>query len=194
MDFATLVPYAAMMAFTPGPNNIIAMTIAGKHGFLKSLQFCLGVFLGFFAMCIAAAAFSALLFDVIPQIKPAMAYIGAAYMLYLAYTVVRKKPAAEKRSVLQPDGLLSGAVFQLINPKGILYSVTAMSTFVLPYCGDPLVIGLVGFGMAFLALAATATWALCGAALDRILKKHRFLLNIIMVGLLLYCAIMFLLP
>lgn len=43
MLLSSMLLYAFISSFTPGPNNIMAMYLAQKHGFRKTFKFCLGV-------------------------------------------------------------------------------------------------------------------------------------------------------
>ena len=43
-SLTAFLSFAFLTAFTPGPNNIMALTLAGTYGFRKGFRFCLGVF------------------------------------------------------------------------------------------------------------------------------------------------------
>jgi len=189
MNFAAFFSYVFLTAITPGPNNIMAMTNASKYGFKRSLRFTFGVLLGFLIVMICCAAFSSLLYGIIPSIKPAMLCIGAAYLLWLAFTVWRDKPHEGRGALSQTNTIVSGMVLQFINVKVILYGITAMSSFILPFyrsfvqvAGFTALLTMVGF-------LCTCCWALFGAAFERFFKKYGKILNVIMALLLVYCAV-----
>ncbi len=130
MNIAAFASYVLLSAFTPGPNNIMSMTNASKYGMKKAFPFNIGVFLGFLCVLSACAVFSSLLYDLIPSVKPFMLCVGAAYILWLAWTVWRDKPHAEAKGPFsQTNTVLAGAVLQFVNVKCILYGITAMSSF-----------------------------------------------------------------
>jgi len=52
MPFLSMLLYAFISSFTPGPNNIMAMLFANKYGFKQTLRFCLGVGAGFFVIIV----------------------------------------------------------------------------------------------------------------------------------------------
>lgn len=189
MNFAAFFSYVFLAAFTPGPNNIMSMTNAGKYGFKKAFPFNLGVLLGFLVVMGCCAAFSALLFDFIPSIKPVMLGVGAAYILWLAWTVWRDKPHKGKGPLAQTNTVTSGMVLQFVNVKVILYGITALSSFVLPYYRSfPAVVGFVVI-LSMVGFAGTCCWALFGAAFERFFQKHAKALNAGMALLLVYCAL-----
>ena len=133
MNFAAFFSYILLAAFTPGPNNIMSMTNAGRYGFKKAFPFNVGVLLGFLAVMSCCAAFAAVLYDVIPSVKPVMLSVGAAYILWLAWTVWRNKPHEDKKGLSQTNTVFAGAILQFVNVKVILYGLTALSSFVLPH-------------------------------------------------------------
>lgn len=189
MNFAAFFSYVFLTAFTPGPNNIMSMSNAMKYGFKKGFPFNLGVLFGFLIDMSVCAVFTGFLYDFIPAVESFMLYIGAAYILFLAWTIWRDKPHEDKKGLNQTNTVLSGMILQFVNVKVILYGITAMSAFVLPYykgilpvSGFVIVLSAVGF-------LGTCSWALFGAVFERIFTKYNNILNAVMALLLVYCAI-----
>ncbi|MBQ8836202.1 MAG: LysE family transporter [Clostridia bacterium] len=189
MNFAAFFSYIFLTAFTPGPNNIMSMTNAGKYGFKKSFPFNLGIFAGFLTVMSACAAFTSLLYSVIPSVEPFMLFIGAAYILWLAWTIWRNKPSKGKKGLAATNSFTSGMVLQFVNVKVILYGITALSSYVLPYYHGFWSVALFVFILAFVGFAGTCAWALCGAAFEKFFAKHEKVLNAVMALLLVYCAV-----
>ena len=75
-----LYPYALITTFTPGPNNIMALSIATQNGVRRTLPFNAGVWAGFSVVIQLCALLSATLYAVLPSIKTPMLFIGAAYL------------------------------------------------------------------------------------------------------------------
>ena len=182
--FAT---YVLLTTFTPGPNNIMAMTNASRVGLRRGMRFNVGVFAGFVVIASAAAIFSLTLYRLIPNFRPIMTVVGAAYILWLAWKVLRSTPHAEDGA--GELGFGSGMVLQLVNAKVVLYSFTVMGTFVIPCYRAPW--QLLGFAvsLAFVGFVSTTAWAAFGAAFERVLTKHHRIINIVMALLLVYCAV-----
>lgn len=188
MNFAAFYSYVFLSAYTPGPNNIMSMTNAGKYGLKKAFPFNLGILIGFLAVMSCCAAFCALLYDFIPAVQPVMLWVGAAYILWLAWTVWRDKPHEEKRGAARPNSLMAGLLLQFVNVKVILYGITVMSSFVLPnyhsfaaVAGYVVLLSLIGF-------SGTCCWLLFGAAVEHFFKRYGRILNAIMALLLVACA------
>ena len=132
-SIAAFLSFACIMSFTPGPNNIMALSCASTYGLRKSLRFCFGVLLGVLGIMAACALFGATLFRFLPDVEPAMRAVGAAYILWMACGIWRSKAGDEESRFAPTNGIVSGILLQLFNPKGMLYGMTAFSSFVLPY-------------------------------------------------------------
>lgn len=164
------------------------MSNASRFGFRKSLPFNGGIFLGFSIVMILCTLFSAVLFSLIPAIKPFMLAIGAAYMLYLAWKTYKSSSSIEMKDA-QSNRFVSGMLLQFINPKIIIYGITAMSSYILPHFEAPLT--LLGFALllAFVGFTGTLCWSAFGAVFYKLFSRHTKQLNTIMALLLVYCAV-----
>ncbi len=187
-DMLSFFTFSLLAIFTPGPNNIMALGNAGRHGFKKSLPFNFGVAVGFLLVLAASVAFSAALYGVLPQVKPWMAAIGAAYMLYLAYKTLRSKPHGQAEGK-EHISFLSGVVLQFINPKGVLFGITVAANYITPYYHTLPPIAALAMALAVLTVGSTCSWAAFGAMFQRFLAKRQTAFNIVMALLLVYCAV-----
>ena len=77
MNWAAFCSYVLLTAITPGPNTIMSMSNAAKYGFKRAFPFNVGVLLGFLVVMGLCAAFSSLLYEFIPAVKPYMLVLGA---------------------------------------------------------------------------------------------------------------------
>ena len=179
--------YVVVTTFTPGPNNIMSMSNASRFGFRRSMRFTAGVAVGFFAVVGLSIAFTIALYRAIPSIRPVMTVIGAAYILWLAYKTVTSSPRDEKSA--GQSTFVSGMALQFLNPKAILYGITAASTFIVPYYhAVPILVGFAA-GLALVALVATSCWALFGSVFQRFMSANHRAVSYVMGALLVYCAV-----
>jgi threonine/homoserine/homoserine lactone efflux protein len=191
MNISAFLSYVILATFTPGPNNIMAMSTAGKHGIEASFRFCAGVFFGFLAILGCAAAGTMLLAEFMPKVENALRWLGAGYILWLAWSIKGSKSDGDhsKRGAPSAAGnFLTGAALQFVNVKGILYALTAMSVFVLPHCQDAREAALFVFLLAFMCFVSTCCWALFGMIFQKFFRGRGPMLNNIMALLLAYCA------
>lgn len=82
-----------------------------------------------------------------------------------------------------------GIFLQFFNPKGILFGLTVVSTFILPYYNSYSSFLLFSLFLGIVGLLSTFSWSLFGSMFQKLLLKHNQLFNIIMAVLLVFSAI-----
>ena len=121
--FVALVVFAFVMAFTPGPNNILLTASGVNFGFARTVPHLLGVDVGFVVMLAVFAAGLGLIFAALPGLQLLLKIAGAAYMLWLAWKVASARPVAEGGTgnmLGKPMTFLQAAAFQWVNPKAVV--------------------------------------------------------------------------
>jgi len=189
MQVAAFLSYVFVTAYTPGPNNILAMSNANRYGFKKSLKFNFGVGAGFVVIMLLCSYFNLFMYSFNPKIEFAMKIVGGLYMVYLCVKIIGSKPAAESTDEGKLNSFLTGMWLQFINPKVILYGITAFSTFVIPYYQSNTALILYSLLLAVIGCSGTICWAIFGAMFQRFLSLYRIQFNIAMGLLLLYSAV-----
>ncbi|NJP41131.1 LysE family transporter [Oscillospiraceae bacterium HV4-5-C5C] len=186
-SWANFLTYAIITAVTPGPNNIMSMSNAGRLGFKKSLSFNFGIWVGFSIVMLVCTFFCNTLSAFIPKIKLPMLIIGALYMLWLAWKTFRS--SSEIKEDHSRSGFLSGLLLQIINPKIYIYCIVSMEAYILPfYQGKWGVLIFFALLLAFIGFAFTLCWALFGSVFKLLFSKYAKVTNTIMALLLVYCA------
>lgn len=188
-NFTAFLSYVLITTFTPGPNNIMSMSNASRYGFKKSIFFNIGIFFGFFIIIALCSYFSVTLYSLIPSIKPIMTGIGAVYILWLAWKTYKSKPHTENDNEKNTNTFLSGFLLQFVNPKVILYGITTVSTFIVPYYKSVVVLAIFSAILASVGFVATCCWSMFGSLFQKILIQNEKVINIIMALLLAYCAV-----
>jgi threonine/homoserine/homoserine lactone efflux protein len=170
-----LVAFAAVMSFTPGPNNVLVTASGANFGFRRSLPLILGITIGFALMIAIIGAGAAGVFVAYPALHEAMKYAGAAYLLYLAWRIARGGHLRADEGGKRPLTFLEAAAFQWINPKGWVFAIGSLSAFT-TVGGDLLAeVALIVAVIAVACLAAIATWCAFGVAIGRLLTSDRAL-------------------
>lgn len=188
-NFPAFLSYVLVTTFTPGPNNIMSMSNASRYGFKKSIMFNVGIFFGFSIIIALCSIFSVTLYNLIPSVKPVMTYIGAAYILWLAWKTYKSKPHNGDESNKRTNTFLSGLLLQFVNPKVILYGITTVSTFIVPYYKSMPILASFSVLLAFIAFISICCWALFGSVFQKFLVKNDRVINTVMSLLLVYCAV-----
>src|SRR5690606_36431323 len=109
--------FAAVAAFfTHGPNNLMLMTSSAKFGLAATLPHAVGVVVGFPVMVFLVGLGLGEVFTAYPVIGTVMRYGAAAYLLWMAWTMLGLSigPATGRE---RPMRFYEAALFQWINPK-----------------------------------------------------------------------------
>ncbi|MBN1776999.1 MAG: LysE family transporter [Clostridiales bacterium] len=188
MNWLSFLPYALITTFTPGPNNIMSLSIATQYGVKRTLPFCLGAWTGFSIVIQLCALLSAALHAVLPSVKTPMLFVGAAYLLYLAWKTWKSGAVEETKPA--SSGFMTGFLIQFVNPKVIIYGLVSMETYILPhYHGQYLAVLGFGFLLPTLGFASLLSWAAFGSLFKLLFSKYRKTVNAILSLLLVYCAV-----
>ena len=188
LSWMKFLSYAIVTAVTPGPNNIMAMSNAGRVGFRKSVPFNLGIGTGFSAVMLVCTFFCNTLFSLIPKIKTPMLVAGALYMLWLAWKTFKSSSVIEANP--SRGDFLSGVALQFINPKIYIYCIVSMEAYILPfYQGQWGALIFFALLLAFIGFAFTVCWSLFGSAFRLLFSKYAKITNTVMALLLVYCAV-----
>jgi cysteine/O-acetylserine efflux protein len=154
------------------------------------LKFLLGLVSGFFLIMSLSGLISATLLGFFPALEPILRYFGAAYILYLAFSILKASYTFETGDA-KSMGYLHGFVLQVSNPKLLVYAFTLFSTFLAPISGNIALLILIVPLLALTAFCATSTWALFGTVIKTYLNSPRakMTVNIILSLFLVYAAI-----
>ena len=191
MDFAAftgMTVTACITVWSPGPNNILLLSTASKYGLRKNLKLMLGIWTGSLTLMCLCGIFCSTLGKIIPGIQPFMKYVGAAYILFLAWQTLNRQPPGENVSEKEPSYLM-GLFLQLLNVKIIIYGLTMFSSFILPNENRIPLLFLYAFYLMFLGAVGNLIWAFAGSLLKKLYADHYRLMNTVMALLLLWCAL-----
>jgi len=184
--FLALVAFSCVMAFTPGPNNILLAASGVNFGFSRSIPHMVGVTLGFVLLLVACGAGLGVVFAAVPALQIALKMAGAAYMLWLAWKVATAHLAdADNGGPARPFTFLQAVAFQWVNPKAVVASLSAIALYVRPghAWSDFVVIVAV---LAVCTALSVSTWTGFGVGLRRFLRDplHARIFNTAMALLL----------
>jgi threonine/homoserine/homoserine lactone efflux protein len=185
--------FAVSMAGTPGPNNAMLTSSGSLWGFRRTVPHMVGISIGFPAMLLAVALGIGGVLRAHPTVLTVMRWLGAAYLLYLAWRIATASPEPEAgheggaSARRRPLSFLQAAMFQWVNPKAWLITLSALAT-VASTAGHPSIPRAVILSVVFLAVTwpITAFWTAVGVGVSRFLASeravHRF--NVAMAALL----------
>ena len=188
---ATISVYYFVMYVTPGPNNSILTASGIKFGFVRSVPNIIGISSGH-GIQLALVCFGlGSLFAQFPILLEILKYIGAFYLLYLAWKMFGSLNISITEEKSSPLKYHEAILFQFVNPKAWVICITAVSLF---YPED---VNLI-IGTLFLVIMSTiinlpsiSIWAFGGSIIRRYLsnKKLKTIIEWILATLLLGTAI-----
>src|SRR5829696_5866952 len=121
-----VLSYILISSFTPGPSNISSASLAVLHGYKNTLRYQAGLAAGVFLLMFLSGWLSGTIIKNFPAFEPVMRYVGAIYILYLAFGILKASYTfTENHS--KPLGFVHGFILQLLNPKLFVYAFTLFS-------------------------------------------------------------------
>lgn len=178
--------YCMVNAFTPGPGNILALNTVTNYGYQKGKPLFFGIFAGYYAVQTMCAVLVYGVSTVLPEMMGVLKYLGAAYILWLAFHIAISKPTEERTE--QSASFLKGFVLQLVNVKIYMFGITALTGYVVTYWSSFLVLLLFEMAIATIGTIATSTWIGAGLLIQQFYLKHYRAMNVIFALILLECA------
>ena len=188
---ATISVYYFVMYATPGPNNSILTASGIKFGFIRSIPNIIGISSGHGVQLALVCFGLGSLFTQFPILLEVLKYIGACYLLYLAWKMFGSLNISMTEEKSSPLKYHEAILFQFVNPKAWVICITAVSVFY------PENVNLI-IGTLFLVIMSTiinlpsiSIWAFGGSIIRRYLsnKKLKTIIEWILAILLLGTAI-----
>ena len=121
--------YNFVMYVTPGPNNSILTASGIKFGFFRSIPNILGIPTGHGLQLALVCLGLGSLFSAFPVLLDILRYVGAAYILYLAYKMFGSLNITATEDKSRPLKYYEAILFQFVNPKAWVICITAVSLF-----------------------------------------------------------------
>ncbi|MGE4505986.1 MAG: LysE family translocator [Desulfovibrionaceae bacterium] len=171
MNVIPFLIFVVVMTGTPGPGNLTMMAIGQSGGFRSALPFLSGTLLGCLALDLLVAFGLGGLFLASPTVALVMKVLGMAYMLYLAWKVLRMHVAAP--GTVRTFTFWEGLLLHPTSPKSWAMAVVAFAQFVNPEAALAPQMALFVGGFFCGAAVFHSLWCLAGAGLLRLLRTPR---------------------
>lgn len=175
------------VGYSPGPANLYSLACCLKFGRRKSLKMWRGLLTGFSIAVVVMAVLTHLLGEVMGSYVGYLKYLGAAYILWLAWKMWRY--SGQNNTEAQKCTFTSGLIMQLTNAKMLLFDLTAFSVYVLPYSDQLSDLFVVAALLLLAGPGANLAWLYAGAYLRRFFARYQKQVDIVMSVLLLLCAL-----
>ena len=192
-DLLPLMTYCFVMSSTPGPNNVMLATSGAMFGYRRALPQIFGTNSGVavqtFITCLGLGS----LFVAFPILHQILRITGALYLVFLAWKLSASSLGEARET--KPLSFTQAALFQAVNPKSWVKSITLATVFMPVGLSAPvgaLLVAVVGLVIGF---PSASMWALFGVAIRRVLTDplKRRIFNLTMGAMLVVLAVSFLL-
>ncbi|ARC89260.1 LysE family translocator [Rhodovulum sp. MB263] len=161
--------FALVASITPGPNNLMLMASGANFGLRRTLPHILGVALGFVAMVVLVGLGAMRAFEAWPMLRVLLTWLGAAYLVWLAWKIARAAPPEPGAAPGRPMTFLQAAAFQWVNPKGWTMALAALTLYAPGQ--KPSAVLLVAGAFAAASVPATGLWTILGTRIRRLLSR-----------------------
>ncbi|MDO5551751.1 MAG: LysE family transporter [Lachnospiraceae bacterium] len=180
--------YCYIAGITPGPANLCSLSAALRYGRGPALRQWRGLFTGFFTVSMGSVLITYCLGTVLNQYVKILSWIGAAYILWMAWHMLHADEVNADQDVSRPC-FRTGLFVQLTNVKIMVFCMTALASFVLPYTDSLWSLLAVGLFLPFTGPVANLVWLFAGASLQKLFADHRRGVDMVMAASLALCAI-----
>ena len=183
---SAFLTYAVINSITPGPGNILALNTVGSHGLKNGKRLLYGVFTGYYFTQVCCAVFTFGLVQLLNPILSVLKYVGAVYIVWLAVHIAKSKP--NNSNIEKKSSFITGFILQCVNVKILLFGVTALTGYIVPYHSTFIILLFFSLVIATIGSAATIIWCLFGAIFQSYYEKFFKQANIVLAVVLIWCA------
>ncbi len=156
--------FAFVSSITPGPNNAMLLASGANYGFRRTVPHIAGISLGVVAMLVLVGFGLGQVFAAVPLIYVVLRCAGAAYLLWLAWTIARAGPMTGRQGSGRPMTFWQAAAFQWVNPKAWIMVVGAVTTYA-PRDGSGQNVAALAVLLGLVNASSVSVWAGFGTAL-----------------------------
>jgi threonine/homoserine/homoserine lactone efflux protein len=174
-----LALFALVASITPGPNNFLLMRSGARFGVRRSISHMLGIQVGFVGLLLLSHLGVGALLLAVPLAMNLLRWGCFGYLLWLALVILRdaRRETATANALdatpvaAQPMTFLEALLFQLINPKAWIMTITAVSGFFGGAAPSWLDLAVMSVICVSIGSTSMLVWTVWGAGIDRLLRK-----------------------
>jgi len=197
----SFIYYCFVSGITPGPANLTSLSTALRHGKQTALRQWRGLFTGYFVVSLCSAVLLYFAGAALAEHIRSFSFVGAAYIVLLAIKILLDKgeetggasePAKEKKkfsNIFSEGTFMFGFLLQLTNVKIMVFCLTALSGFVLPYDARLGTLLTTACLLPFTGPICNLVWLFAGSKLQSVFRKYHRPINAAMALSLLACAV-----
>ena len=178
--YTSLIGFVIVMSVTPGPNNLMMMSSSALFGVRATIPHWLGVNIGFNIMLVAAVFGLGELVQRFDWMLPLVKIGGSVWLSWMAWQFIQagltppergQNKQAELRS--RPFRMHEAALFQWVNPKAILMTISAAGAYIALADGPTERALLIVVTFIIFGAPCGMLWILSGGALKRFMSGEK---------------------
>ena len=192
---AELIPsflfYAFVSGITPGPANLSSLSVALSYGKTSAVRQWYGIFTGYSIVAALSAFICYFIGTNFENHIQTLSFIGLFYIVWLAFKQFREAfhPQISSNENADNGKFTTGILIQLTNVKIMIFCISAISLYSLPYHSDFISILLFALLLVFTGPICNLVWIFAGVILKRFFGEYNRTINILMGLSLLFCAV-----
>lgn len=182
------VAFIFICGITPGPANLTSLATSLQFGKKPALRQWFGLISGALTDTTVSVLIVFFIGTALNKYVKWFAFVGTAYLIYIAIKMFRRSYSSEQKSVSEPS-FITGYILNLSNVKIVLTCITALSSYVLPVSTNFFMLLIFGTVVGIVLPSCNLVWLFLGVFLQRFFVKYQKIVNIVMGLALIYCAI-----
>ncbi len=187
--YGTYVLGALLIVLLPGPNSMYVLSVAARKGVRTGFRAATGVFLGDTTLIVLTSLGAASLLRATPLVFDGVKLVGAAYLVYIGYGMLKAArqmwldrhadpDAPDTDPTAAPDAqerpFRRALVISLLNPKAILFLLSFFVQFVDRSYGQPEVsFAILGGTLQLFSFLYLTTLIMAGTTLANAFRRRR---------------------
>ncbi|MBB5862755.1 LysE family translocator [Xanthomonas sp. 3058] len=187
-----MASFALVCSISPGPVNLVALSTGATAGARAGHTHVIGATVGFVALLLVIGLGLQHVLVRWPLLGGALQLAGVAFLLYMAWRLVRDDGVIDTAKPRQSTSFWTGAAMQWLNPKAWLAATSGVALYATQGTTQ-----LAGFAAvyALICYPSLACWLLAGTVLRRHVHTPHQLrrLNRLLAGMLVLSAVYLLL-
>lgn len=162
-----LILFLFPLAYSPGPGNMAFAANGARFGVAATIPASLGYHLATWGVTLAVGLGAMTVLQAVPGLFQALKLAGVAYVLWLAWGLMRAQGMAEGQA--RPIGFVDGVMLLVLNPKAYLIMGLMFAQFLGGDLGDGLgAVLLVTTVFTLNNLVAFSVWTALGQQIGRL--------------------------
>jgi threonine/homoserine/homoserine lactone efflux protein len=125
----SMAAFSLAASISPGPVNIVAMSIGMRHGLGRSMRYVTGATVGFTILLLVIGLGLSAAVDWLPNLPAVVRGAGVLFLVYMAIALAADGGVLSANKIAKAPSAIDGALLQWLNPKAWLASVAGMGAF-----------------------------------------------------------------